>query len=91
MIVCNKDLANPNNLLYQRLARAEVTERLGLSNPVTLKDISSSFQPEDNPVNQVLVQIWQRVVSNVLGNRLPFGRLYDHVFGLGRFLLFGCL
>jgi len=83
-VVCNKDLANPHNSVYLRLANIEVAERLGISNPVTRVDLNSPFQPENNPANLVLPQIWQRVVANILGDKLPFGRFYDSILGLGR-------
>lgn len=84
VIVCNKDLADPSNSVYLAPTRSEVSERLGILNPVTFADVSTPFQPQNNPANLVLGQIWQRVVTGILGNRLPFGRFFDHIFGLGR-------
>jgi hypothetical protein len=86
IIVCNKNLADRSNSAYLRLVKSEVAERLGISNPVTLNDVSGAFQPVTNPANLVLQQIWQRVVANVVGNSLPFGRFFDPIFGLGRCL-----
>lgn len=57
---------------------------MGISNPVVPADVSTAFQPPLNYINAVLVQIWQRVVSMVLGNSLPFGRFLDPIFGLAR-------
>ncbi len=84
IIVCNKNLTDTNNLTLLESVKCEINERLGISNPVTYTDISTSFQPQTNPVNLVLAQIWQRVVGNALGNKLPFGRFFDPIFGLAR-------
>lgn len=83
-VICNKDLTNPNNSAFLSSVRLEIEERLGISNPVVPADISTAFQPPLNHANAVLVQIWQRVVSTVLGNSLPFGRFFDPIFGLAR-------
>jgi hypothetical protein len=84
VIICNKDLADPINALFLQQADTEIRERLGISHPVTPADVAAPFQPQNSSANAVMMQIWQRVVAGVLGNQLPFGRFFDHVFGLGR-------
>lgn len=84
VIVCNKDLNDPRNATYRIAVIDEIRGRLGVSNPVTYADVTAPFQPYTHPANLVLRQMWQRVVTGVLGNALPFGRIFDHVFGLGR-------
>jgi hypothetical protein len=84
VIITNKDLSNTSNSSLVGTVTSEISERLGISDPVTPADIVAPFQPATNPANPVLTQIWQRVVAPALGNRLPFGRSFDHIFGLGR-------
>jgi hypothetical protein len=83
-IICNKDLANPNNSPFISPVTSEIRERLGVSNPVVLGDISAAFQAPLTQANAVLVEIWRRIVSGVLGDCLPFGRFFDAIFGLAR-------
>lgn len=85
-LICNKNLADPQNSSFAYQVKSEVEERLGISNPVVPADINNAFRPPYNFVNNVLVQIWQRVVSNALGNCLPFGRFFDPIFGLARLI-----
>ena len=86
MVVINKDLTNPANRHYLGPVEMEVKERFGIINPVTPTDIPDAFiQPFDRS-NRVLFEIWQRVVSNSYGNKLPFGRLWDETLGLTRFV-----
>ena len=84
VVVCNKNLNDPRNSVYLGLVESEIRERLGISNPVTYRDVSTSFRPETNPANKVLAEIWKRVVGETLGKRLPFGRFFDPIFGLAR-------
>jgi hypothetical protein len=85
-IITNKDLDDPNNAVYLTLATEEIGERLGLNNPVTINDIANAFAPPLDYANPVLLEIWHRVVANAYGNKLPFGRLWDEVLGLTRFV-----
>jgi hypothetical protein len=85
-IVVNKNLDHSSNSLYKILAEREVKERLGISDPVTLTDINNCFSSPYNSANQILQEIWHRVVANVYDNKLPFGRLWDEVIGLSRFV-----
>ncbi len=42
--------------------------------------------PQNNPANRIIVYLWDRIVTNSFQGRLPFGRLWDPVFGLARFV-----
>ena len=83
-VVCNKDLTDPCNSAFLSPTASEIEERLGISNPVVPQDVSSAFRPPHDRANAVLVEIWHRVVSDVLGDSLPFGRFFDRIFGLVR-------
>ncbi len=85
-IVCNKDLDDPANQDYLTPVIEAVCERFGLRNPVTREDIRNVFSPPLNNANAVLTEIWQRVISNTYNDLLPFGKLWDEVLGLTRFV-----
>jgi len=84
IIVCNKDLALQRNALFVKPVEMAVRERFGLKSPVELNDIQKVFSSPFIRANRVLEEVWYRVVANAYGNKLPFGRLYDEVFGLTR-------
>ena len=85
-VVTNKNLSLPSGVAYLDPVRRAVRERLGLETSVTISDIKSAFMSPLDYANDVLVEIWHRVVDNAYGNRLPFGRLWDEVLGLTRFV-----
>jgi hypothetical protein len=84
-IVLNKDLNNSANESFVNPVRNEIYDRFGLRNPVRIEDVRHAFSGRPN-VNNVLIEIWHRVVSNSYGDVLPFGRLWDEVLGLTRFV-----
>jgi hypothetical protein len=53
---------------------------------VRLADVATAFQPPLAYANNVLPELWHRVVANAYGNLLPFGRLWDEALGLARFV-----
>lgn len=85
-IVSNKDYNKPENQHYLTKVINEVKERFGIINPVKKGDIQNAFDTPFDASNAVLSEIWERVVSNAYGNMLPYGRLWDEVFGLTRFV-----
>jgi hypothetical protein len=85
-IVCNKDLSLPRNSLCKDIAENEVKERFGLNNRITQSQISSAFSAPLANTNAVLSELWNRVVKYSYDNILPFGRLWDEVLGLTRFV-----
>jgi len=85
-IVSNKNLELELNANYRGLAISEVRERIGLNNPVTRADVANGFREPFIYANNVLTELWERVISRAYGNRLPFGKLWDEVFGLARFV-----
>ncbi len=85
-LITNKDLNTTTNLYYRSLAENEVKERIGINDPVTINDISTGLQSPLNYANPVLKELWNRVISDTYDNMLPFGRLWDEVLGLTRFV-----
>lgn len=85
-LITNKDLFQEANSEFRNLAENEIRERLGLNNPVTAADVANTFLPPLDYANAVMNEIWHRVVSDTYDNLLPFGRLWDEVLGLTRFV-----
>jgi len=83
-LVLNKDLEGNAN--FKTPVEEEIRERFGVANPVTLADIGNVFQPPLDAANTLLVELWHRVVADAYGDCLPFGRLWDPVLGLARFV-----
>lgn len=86
VVIINKDLDQPGNAGYQSILENLVKERLGLSDPVRITDVSNAFNHPLDYANPVLSELWNRVVSDTYDNILPFGRLWDEVLGLTRFV-----
>jgi hypothetical protein len=85
-LVLNKNLSLPVNNSYINPVRSTVLERFGFVNPVRMADIQNTFSGDLENANNILREIWHRVVSNAYGNILPFGKLWDEVMGLTRFV-----
>lgn len=85
-VVTNKDLRQAQNLSYLEAATHLVRERLGVNDAVTKSDVTNCFSAPLDYANAVLGETWERVVADAYGNRLPFGRLWDEVLGLARFV-----
>jgi hypothetical protein len=85
-LITNKDLSTQSNIHYKLLAETEVKERIGINNPVTTVDVANGLQAPLAYANPVLSELWNRVVSDTYDNMLPFGRLWDEVLGLTRFV-----
>jgi hypothetical protein len=85
-IVTNKDLRLPANAGFKTAAEQAIRERLGLADPVTLADVANTFSNRFASANPLLAELWNRVVPDAYGGRLPFGRLWDEVMGFARFV-----
>ena len=85
-IVCNKDLQHSSNQKFVSVVEHAVHSRLGISDPVTISDIANAFSGPHHHLNSVLIEIWHRVVATAYGDCLPFGRMWDPVLGLSRFV-----
>lgn len=85
-IILNKDLNEPRNNRYLNNVTREVKERFGIINPVTRADINNVFTGRLNRSNAILSELWERVIATAYGDLLPFGRLWDEVLGLTRFV-----
>lgn len=85
-VVLNKDLSQNANSIFRIPVELEVRSRFGVMDPVTISDVSNAFQAPLDHANGVLAELWHRVVANAYGDLLPFGRTWDEIFGLARFV-----
>jgi len=85
-VVINKDLNKSHNKQYIRVLEDTVKKRLGLGDPVRLEDIRGTFQKNLAHANSVLEELWYKVIDGSFGKSLPFGKVWDPVFGLVRFV-----
>src|SRR5207253_1944132 len=51
-----------------------------------LPDLQGSLTGPLAPANQVVEELWHQVIAPAFGNALPFGKCWDGVFGLVRFI-----
>lgn len=86
-VVLNKNLTHGAQMQPTKVAVEDaVRHRLGLADAVTQADVTDVFDPPNDAANAVLPEIWARVVLDAYGNKLPFGRLWDEVMGLARYV-----
>lgn len=85
-IITNKNLDDDINREFREAAIEEIRERIGIREPVTKKDVEGIFSEISPDADEVVKEIWERVVKEAYGNTLPFGRLWDEVLGLARFV-----
>jgi len=85
-VVVNKDVHVARFSYYKSALENEVKARLGLENPVTLADVEAALSGNLSNSNQVVKELWYKVIDGSFGNTLPFGRMWDGVFGLVRFV-----
>lgn len=85
-IILNKDLSLPSNLKYLSVVKRLVRDRLGLGEPITPQIIKNGLKKQLSSANGIVEELWHQVVAPAFGNMLPFGRNWDAVFGLIRFI-----
>lgn len=85
-VVINKDVNSAQFVHYKPQLESEVRARLGLESPVRFSDINSSLTGVLNKANPVLRELWHKVVDGAFGKKLPFGRMWDPVMGLARYV-----
>lgn len=85
-LAVSKDLAQPINGRYVPVAEMAARSRLGLDNPVIETQIQGALTGALSGANNVLSELWQKIVVSSFGGKLPFGKCWDPVFGLARFI-----
>ena len=84
-VIINKDVNLAGNAQYiEPLKQGE--SRLGLGDPVTLSDIRSPFSASLANSNKIVEELWYKVIDGSFGKSLPFGKMWDPVYGLVRFI-----
>ena len=85
-VVLNKDLGRAENQRYIAVVERLVRERLGLNERITLPDLQGGLGGSLSPANGVIQELWHQIVAPAFGNALPFGKCWDGVLGLIRFI-----
>lgn len=86
LICCNKKLDSAANMRLADAVRGEVCQRLGIVNPVELSDLEGCLSGSLSGANRILKELWYQVADGPFSKRLPFGALWDPIFGLARFI-----
>jgi len=88
--ITNKDLDNPRYTPLRHLVENEIKERLGFNDPVLYSDIENIFNDSQGHAlvqqNELTHVLWDHIIVDTYGGKLPFGRFWDEVLGLGRFV-----
>lgn len=85
-LAVSKDLSLNTNVRFVSVVEGAARSRLGLDNPVRLQDINGAFSNNLAKANNLLLELWQQIVVSSFGGKLPFGRCWDPIFGLARFI-----
>lgn len=85
-LAINKDLSLPQNAKFKPLTEDVAKNRLGIGSPVQFGDIEGAFSGRLAGSNPVLRELWYQVIEDSFGKSLPFGRMWDPVLGLARFV-----
>lgn len=85
-VILNKDLSLPENDKYKAVVEALVRERLGVNERITLPDLHNGLSGPLASANTLIDELWHQIVAPVFGNALPFGKSWDGVLGLVRFI-----
>jgi len=85
-LATNKRLNESKNHKFKKVAEDAAKERLGLQSPVVISDIDKALTGQLTKANNVLKELWYQVIDGSFGDSLPFGKLWDPVLGLARFL-----
>lgn len=85
-LVLNKNLTDSQNARYVPVVKDQVANRFGLGNPITVQHIQSALAGTLSSANSVLLELWHAIIDPAFGGCLPFGRMWDEVFGLVRFI-----
>jgi hypothetical protein len=87
-LAINKDPSLAGEQRFIDVARKAANSRLGLDDPVTEKDIKGAFAAGGalGAANEIIKELWHQVIASSFGGQLPFGRCWDPVFGLARFI-----
>ncbi len=85
-LLISKDLSIGTNHKFKSRVEQEVRERLGLGNPIYLRDIEYGLKDRLTNGNDLIRELWYKVIDDSFGKCLPFGNVWDPVFGLSRWV-----
>ncbi|PRC94395.1 hypothetical protein [Solimicrobium silvestre] len=85
-LASSKDLSLHVNSRFVDIAKMAARSRLGLDNPVVLNDITGALTNSLVAANALLRELWIQIVASSFGGKLPFGKCWDAIFGLARYI-----
>lgn len=85
-VALNKDLSRPQHCHLAECVESEVRHRLGLGDRISFPDLAGQLSGQLAAANNIVKELWYQVIDRQFGKSLPFGRMWDGVFGLARFI-----
>jgi hypothetical protein len=85
-VALNKNLHAEQNAHLRAVVEAEVRQRLGLGDPISFTQLDGQLSGPLAAANALVEELWHQIIDRQFGKALPFGRLYDGVMGLVRFI-----
>lgn len=85
-LVLNKNLSDPRNARFVPVVKEQLESRLGLGSPITASHIRNALAGSLADANDVMLELWHGIVDPAFGGSLPFGRMWDEVLGLIRYI-----
>ncbi|MGL5149577.1 MAG: hypothetical protein ACRC7N_03260 [Clostridium sp.] len=80
IVLCNYEFTNEINLKI----KSELKERVGLSNQISIDDIITCCNGNDNYIN-FMKDLWNYIQLSY-GQTIPFGKLYEEIYSIVRFV-----
>lgn len=84
LFLCNKDIEPDSGKENRKVIISELEKRLGLNNVVTLDDVLSSTS--DTRYSNFFITLWDKYISTITGNSIPYGNFYEEIFSIVRFV-----
>lgn len=85
-VATNKDLSGKLNKSLKDRVFEEVSNLLGVSDAISVQEMAHGFHAGLKNANPLLTELWHKVVDPAFGGTLPFGRMWDGVYGLARWV-----
>ena len=79
----NRELTSDDTLM--NLVKSELSERFGISDPVTKQDIIQSCNGDEGYI-RFFSRIWDNVIDPHHGNSIPYGAYYEKFYSIVRFV-----
>ncbi|MDX1460584.1 MAG: hypothetical protein R3348_05955 [Xanthomonadales bacterium] len=85
-VATNKNLSDSQNQSLRNRVQEEVSNLLGVADSISVQEMSSAFHADLENANSLLTELWHKVIDPAFGGTLPFGRMWDGVYGVARWV-----